>query len=154
MRGRHVSTVQIPLVHMNLRMWELDNLTRQLRQDGLRVINIFGWAPGIPNYRRYFWCQAQFDFPRYCVEHKAHWCEVCDRNLDEMPVGVANYPCYLWKPTEILPLAVLAAKHGHGFLLHQSLHGNESRKWLEENKRTVEKHRDLIEMAKVLSVCS
>ena len=154
MRGRNVPLDQVPLVHMNLRMWDLDSLTRQLRQDGLRFVNIFGWAPGVPNYRRYFWCQSQFDFPRYCVERKAHWCEVCDRNLEDIPVGVSNYPCYRWEPTTILPLADLAAKHGHGFILYQSLLGGEAWQWAMENKRTLEKHRDLIEMAKVLSVCS
>lgn len=144
----------VPLVHSSMRMWELDSLTRQLRQDGLRVVNIFGWMPGVPNHRRFFWCQAQFDFPAFCVERKAHWCERCDKNLQVLPAGCSNYPCYLWNPSEIFPLAFLAAKHGHGFILYQSLHGSEARKWQAENKRTVEKHHDLIEMAKVLSVCS
>lgn len=144
----------VPLVHSSMRMFDLDNLTRQLRQDGLRFVNIFGWRPGLPNYRRYFWCQAQFDFPAYCVQRKAHWCPRCDKNLDELPAGCSNYPCYLWNPSDIFSLTVLAEKQGHGFSLYQSLQGSETRKWLEENKRTVEKHRDLIEMAKVLSVCS
>lgn len=144
----------VPLVHSNMRMFDLDNLTRQLVEDGLRFINIFGWLPGRPNYRRYFWCQSQFDFPSFCVERKAHWCERCDKNLQLLPAGCSNFPCYLWNPSEIFPLVTIAETNGHGFSLYQSLHGSETRKWQAENKSTVEKHRDLIEMAKVLSVCS